>query len=374
MRTWIEIDRQKIRENYETFRNITRPETLLMAVVKSNAYGHNLTEFSLEMEKLGIDWLAVDSIIEAESLRSVGIKKPILVLGYTSSEKIDVALKNNISLTVSGVEALKKIDSLKSSSKKDLKIHLKIDTGMHRQGFFLEELYQIADILRKNSSWLKVEGVYTHLASAKNPQSTSLAELQIKKFRRAVDILRSLGFEGLIKHCMATSGTILFPRAHFDMVRVGIGMYGLWPSKEIQNMFSSKISLKPVLSFKTIIGQIKQIRKNSFVGYEFTEQVLRDTKIAIIPVGYWHGLPFALSNKGKVIIHNKKAKILGRISMDMICVDVTEIEEAQSGSIVTVIGKEEKEEITAKEIADYAQTTHYEIITRLNPRMQRRFF
>ncbi len=185
-----------------------------------------------------------------------------------------------------------------------------------------------------------------------------------------MNIVKKEGFNP-IRHASATSGTIIFPQARYDLVRIGIGLYGLWPSKEVQAVFGDKIKLKPVLSWKAVIGEIKKVAKGERIGYDFTETLSKPTTVAIIPIGYWHGFPRSLSGIGRVLIKGKPAKVLGRVSMDMISVDISGIKNINIGEEAIIIGKSGKNEITADEIAKYADTTNYEIITRLNPLIKR---
>lgn len=368
LRTWIEVNQQSLKNNYSVFRRLIGPECLLMSIVKSNAYGHNLIDFSLATEKLGIDWFGVDSIVEAENLRKTSVKKPILVLGYTLPGKIESAIKNNISLTISDFPALKNLKINKNSSK--LKIHIKIDTGMHRQGFFVSEIPSIIKIL-KSCPTIILEGVYTHFSSAKNPAFPSTTFNQIEEFKKAIDLFESAGFKGFIKHAAATAGTIIFRQSHFDLVRVGIGLYGLWPSKEVREAFKRKIKLEPVLSWKTIVGQIKNLPTGSKVGYDLTETLNRSSSVAILPIGYWHGFPRSLSSIGKVLIRSNEVRVIGRVSMDMISVDVTDVKNVKVGDEVILIGKSKKSEISVDDMAYLSDTINYEIVTRLNPLIKR---
>ncbi|PKL72134.1 alanine racemase [Candidatus Kuenenbacteria bacterium HGW-Kuenenbacteria-1] len=369
-RTWVEINQQALKNNYNTFRRLINSKCLLMAVVKSNAYGHDLIDFSRMVENFGVDWLGVDSIIEAKTLREAGLKKPILVLGYTLQNKIDMAIKNNISLTIADFQSLKNLKSINKNDKK-LKIHLKIDTGMHRQGFFVSEIPAIIKILKSKNFTITLEGIYTHFSSAKNPAFPFTTLCQIKEFKKTIKLFESAGFNTLIKHAAATSGTILFPQSHFDMVRIGIGFYGLWPSKETKEAFKRKNKLQPVLSWKTIISQIKKLPKGSSVGYDLTETLHRPSKIAILPIGYWHGFSRSFSSIGKVLINGNEAKIIGRVSMNMISIDVTNIKNVKIGDKVIIIGNSGKLEISADEMAHLSDTSNYEIVTRINPLIKR---
>jgi alanine racemase len=339
-----------------------------MGVVKSNAYGHNIIEFSKEIERLGVDWLGVDSIVEGLSLRQAKAKLPILVLGYTLPSRFEEARAKKISLTISSVEGLEEALRIKKGT--PLSIHIKVDSGMHRQGFQTEEMPLVLELLEKGKGKIVVEGIYTHFAEAKNPRFGSSTRGQIAIFRQWVDAFHEAGYKPIV-HAGATGGALLYPDAHFDMVRVGIGLYGLWPSEDARQHLEKKYTLKPVLSWHAVIGEVKRVRAGEKVGYDFTESLRNDSRIAIIPVGYWHGFPRMLSSKGRVLIHGKYANVLGRVSMDMIVVDVTNIPEAKVGGTATLIGKSGKEEIPARELATLSGTTHYEIVTRLNPLMER---
>ena len=215
-----------------------------------------------------------------------------------------------------------------------------------------------------------VEGLYTHFAEAKNPRSGDTTKRQIGEFVKWKEFFFEAGHDPIC-HAGATGGAMLYPSAHFDLVRIGIGSYGLYPSTEAEHYMSRTIKLTPVLSWKAIVGEVKQVKKGERVGYDLTEMLRRDSVLAVIPVGYWHGIPRLLSSKGRVLIGGKSAGIVGRVSMDMIVVDVTDIKHVAMGSEVVLIGKQGKETILASEIARYAATTHYEVLTRLNPLIRR---
>lgn len=367
VRTWVEIDRNAIKKNYHTFRGLISSETKLMAVVKSNAYGHGLVDFSKVVDKLGVDFFGVDSITEGAALRREGVEKPILVLGYTMPENFKAASDNKISITVSsfdGLSALKK-------NKYPLKVHVKIDSGMHRQGFYPSDAKKVLGALKKLPH-VTLEGVFTHFANAKDPSFPHDTDKQAAEFKKATDVFEKAGLR-FMKHASATAGTILFPQYHFGMVRVGIGFYGLWPAKEVQKAFGKKITLHPVLLWKTVVAETKIIPKGDGIGYNFTEIFKKDTKIAVCPIGYWHGFPRSLSSIGYVLVNKKRARVLGRVSMDMITIDVSAIKNVKTGDEVVLIGKSGKAQTTADEFADYAGTSCYEIVTRINPKIQRVF-
>jgi len=338
-----------------------------MAVAKSNAYGHGILDYPKYMEALGVDWIGVDSAVEGFKLRKIGVKIPILVLGYTLPANYKKSARENISLTISHKEHLSEI--LKLNTKDQSKIHIKIDTGMHRQGFLPHELPDVIRILKENK-FIKLEGIYTHFAQAKNPSDDFFTNQQINKFGQVIRVFKDAGFSPLT-HASATGATILYPKAKYDMARVGIGLMGHYPSQEISKEFGDSLDLHPSLSWKSIISEIKEIPKGEPVGYDLSETVTRTTTIGIVPIGYWHGYRRSLSSTGYVLINGQQAKVLGRVSMDMITVDLTDINRVKIGNEVVLIGKSGSEEITAEELATICGTTSYEILTQLNPLIKR---
>ncbi len=368
------MDTKALTHNYQILRGAIPAQCKLMSVAKSNAYGHSLLDFSREIEKLGADWIGVDSIIEAIALREAGIVAPIFVLGHTLPEMLPRAVDLDISITVSTFETLQAI--AQTDLNKKLKVHIKVDTGMHRQGFQEGEMAQVIDEIKKLASGgdasdkIVVEGLFTHFAAAKNPSFPQRTLAQIALFEKWVEAFKQAGFSPST-HACASSGTLIFPQAHFDMVRVGISMYGLYPSKETEAFSKDKIDLQPILSWRTIVGEIKSVPKGDRVGYDFTEEFQRDSRIAICPVGYWHGYPRKLSSIAHVLVGGKKARVIGRVSMDMITIDVTDAGDVAVGDVVTLIGIDGKETISAGYLADLADDSPYEIITRLNPLIKR---
>lgn len=367
-RTWVEISKGAVQKNIATFRKIIEPKVKLWAVVKSNAYGHGLVQLSHLADKSGADGFCVDSYVEAVRLRKEGIKKSILVLGPTLAELAEDAASKNITLSVSNFETLQSLAELKNPPE----FHIKLDTGMSRQGFFLEDIPRVLKFieLRSSNFGRHLTGVFTHFASAKDTNYPTYTDRQFEIFSKAVKLFEKAGYKNLIKHVSATGGTLISPKYHLDAVRIGIGLYGLWPAKELEIQLGHKTHLKPVLAWKTIISEVKNIPQGQFVGYDLVERVNRPTKIAVLPIGYWHGLPRALSSIGEVLVNGRRARILGRVSMDLTVVDVTGVK-CQVGDIATLIGQYGQDEIKAEEMARHSQTSHYEIVTRLNPLMER---
>ncbi len=375
LRTWIEVDKKSLAVNYKNLRSLLSPKTMFMAVVKSNAYGHSLLDFSQEIAGLGADWLGVDSILEAAALRKANVTKPILVLGYTLPEMLRTALEQDVSITVSTFETLKAISEMQigepsAATSKKLKIHVKVDTGMHRQGFQDGDIDKLITELGKLKDQIVVEGLFTHLAAAKNPSFPAQTKKQLENFSNWQAAFKKAGYKP-IEHAAASSGTIIFPQAHFDMVRVGAALYGLWPSVEVEAFANQNLELKPVLSWKTIIGETKLVKAGERVGYDFTEELEKDSVLAVCPIGYWHGFPRALSSIGQVLVGGKRSRVVGRVSMDMITIDVTGIPGVKVGDEVAIIGTDGSESVSASDLARLADTSSYEIITRINPLIKR---
>ncbi len=369
LRTWVELDRGAIAHNYKIFKSVIPKDCILMSVVKSNAYGHGLIHFAKEVVKAGVNFLGVDSFEEAQELRDAGVKVRIMVFGYVSPAYYKEAIKKNISITISNFPALEAINKIKLAGK--LKIHIKADTGLGRQGFMPKDMNKVIKIL-KTKEYLKhieIEGVYSHLAVGEDLGGRDYSMLQASKLNVWYENLKKNNFNPL-RHICASSSTMFFPELHFDMVRVGIGMYGLWSSRETKEAFEKKYKLKPVLSWKAIITEIKKINKGSKIGYDLTEELKRDSLIGIVPVGYWHGYPRLLSSKGVFNVKGKKVKLVGRVSMDMITIDLTDVK-AKVGDEVAIIGGDYGHYAEADQMAQDSDTINYEITTRINPIIKR---
>jgi alanine racemase len=363
VRTWIEIDRRAAAHNYRAFRSLIGPKVRLWAVVKSNAYGHGIFLFAKLMDKLGVDGFCVDSLIEGVKLRAEGIRKPVLVLGPTLPVSFPQAAREKLRITVSNFDGLRAL----LKQKKKPEFYLKLDTGMHRQGFLMKDDARVIAVLRKAAT-PAFRGLYTHFAAAADPRSASAKE-QFEEFMARARNFEEAGFRGLELHAAATGGALIDPRYHLSAVRVGKGLYGFFPSRELEA--AHKFKLRPVLTWKTYVAELKDLLPGDAVGYDLTETVTRPTRMAVLPIGYWQGLPRALSSKGEVLVRGARAKILGRVSMDLTVIDVTGIP-CKVGDPVTVIGKDKGAEMNAWELAGKAGTIHYELLTRLNPLIEKR--
>ncbi|HVT74943.1 MAG TPA: alanine racemase [Candidatus Paceibacterota bacterium] len=373
-RTWAEVDYSAIEKNAATMKALLGTRSL-MAVVKSNAYGHGMIPSARAALKGGAEWLAVDELSEALELRTARIKAPILVLGYTRPELYKIAAEKGVAITISSLESLQALTGAKLPKTKAnmLRIHIKFDTGLHRQGILETYVQQAARLLTVKGFPALVEGVYTHFAAMEDPMRREYSDAQARSFRGIVARLKEKGLNP-ITHASASSGILFSKDFHFDMGRAGIALYGLWPSAEIRKWAESVggeafvPKLIPALSWKTVVSEVKLIPKGAKVGYDLTFEAKRPSRIAVIPVGYWHGLPRSLSNKGQIMVRGARAAVIGRVSMDMTVLDVTDIPSVREGDEATLIGPG----ISAESVADMAGSINYEIVTRINPLIPRR--
>ncbi len=357
-KTWVEISKKALRNNAEVARRLLMPDTKLLAVVKANAYGHGLVETSNLFSNL-TDWFGVDNIDEAVLLRKTGIKMPVLVMGHTSADRFPEAVKHGIRLTI--------YNSLPSDISPSLTLHLKVDTGMSRQGVTVLDLPNFLKLLPKNAN---IEGVFTHFADADNLKDGSYTGLQLANFKYALEILEKHHIKPKIIHTSATTGLLTMPETQFNMVRLGIALYGLWPSAEFEKKFK-KLNLQPALTWKTRVAQIKNIKKGVSVGYGITEKVKRDSIIGVLPVGYYDGYDRFLSSIGEVLVGGKRCKILGRVSMNLMVADISNVKNPKLWDEVILIGEQDNEHITAEELAEKIGTISYEVVSRINPLLPR---
>jgi len=371
---WIEIDSSALTHNIHQFRRLIGKDRILLATVKANAYGHGILEVAKIVLQKGADWLGVHSLDEGILLRQKGVNCPVLVLGYVSSDELERAIKHDLRLTVYNPETIKRLGVLAAHSRRKIRLHVKVETGTHRQGIREEDLLSFVEKIQEHPG-LILEGLSSHFANIEDTTDHSYARYQLDNFKKICEKLEENGIEIPIKHIACTAATILFPETYFDMVRIGIGMYGLWPSKEtnlsciLQNR--KPIQLKPVLAWKTRIAQIKKIPKGAYVGYGCTFRATRETTLAVLPVGYYDGYSRDFSSVSYVLIKGQRAPVCGRVAMDFIMTDVTDIPNVKVENEVVLLGQARGDSITADDLAALAVTINYEIVTRINPRIPR---
>jgi len=364
--TRVEVDLKILTENFRTVKSHVN-NSKVMPILKANAYGHGLARVAQLYESLKADYLGVAVVEEGILLREMGIKTPILVLGGVWGNQIPLFLKNDLTITASSIDKLKQIDETAKQMKVKAKVHLKIDTGMERIGVhyynaekFLELAYTFKNIV--------VEGIYSHFA---NSESDDLAytKLQFERFNEVLEFYNRRSIKPPLRH-ISNSGAILqMPEASLDMVRPGIMLFGVYPSKQIKK----SLQVKPALTWKSLIVYFKVIKAGNPVGYGSTWKSDHNIRAVTVPVGYGDGYLRSMSHKAKILLNGKLYPVVGTISMDQIVVNI-ENDSAYNGDEVMLLGSDGKNFISCEDLADWAGTVPYEILTNINTRVPRIYF
>lgn len=367
---WIELSEKAYSHNLHLVRKLIGNKVTLSVVVKANAYGHGWLHIANMAVKNGVNSFCVHSLEEALELRKAGFYQDVLIMGYIPLILLKEAVKQNLQIVIYNKESLSELIDVTQNLKQAARIHLKLETGFHRQGINEEDMHWFIDKLQRNQA-IKIEAVYTHFANIDDANNHDYASYQLNRFKKMLNILTTAGFTNLKIHTACSAAIMLYPETHFDMVRLGISQYGLWSSKEtfsaykLQNIQGGDL-IHPVLTWKTRVCQIKRVPAEHYIGYGCTYKTTRDTRIAILPIGYADGYDRGLSNSGYVLIRGKRAPILGRVCMNITIVDVTEITNVQLEDEVVLLGEQLDESISADTLADLIGTINYEIVTRIN--------
>ncbi len=367
-RVYAKIDLDAIAYNMEQMKQNIRPETKVMAVIKADGYGHGAVQIAEMMERWNYIWgFAVATLDEAVVLRTEGIQKPILVLGCVFPDQYMEMLKHEIRMNIYTEEMAESISRMAAREGKTAYMHIKLDTGMSRLGFGINE--QSAETIKRISKMpnVNMEGIFTHFTKA-DEKDKSFTKKQIQEFVWMTERLKEKNVRFTYEHCSNSAGIIDVPEANFDIVRVGISTYGLYPSEEVDK---TNVKLKPALALKSHVAFVKEIERGTPVSYGGTFVAKEKMKIATIPVGYADGYPRSLSNKGYVLIRGKKAPILGRVCMDQFMVDVTQIEGVSFGDKVTMIGKDGNEILPVEVLSELSGRFNYEFVCDLGKRIPR---
>lgn len=362
-----EIDLDAIAYNVRQIRKITDSKSQIMTIVKADAYGHGAVEIAKVALYNGSSALGVAIVDEGVQIRKNNISVPILILGYTPESKLEEVVKYDLIQTVFTYEMADAVSRAATKLQKTAQIHIKLDTGMGRIGFFPDSK-SVDTILEINKlKNIKINGIFTHFA-ASDEQDKSFTYSQAKLFQDFCNELESKGLYIPIKHVSNSGAIIDLPQFSFNMVRAGIIVYGMYPSNNVDN---TKLDLKPAMSLKTQISYIKDVPKDFCISYGRTFTTKKTSKIATIPVGYADGYSRLLSNKGRVLVNNQFANIVGRICMDQFMIDVSDIENVNIGNTVTLIGKQNDKSVTAEELASIIGTINYEIVCMISKRIPR---
>ncbi|MCI8901062.1 MAG: alanine racemase [Lachnospiraceae bacterium] len=370
-RAWAEIDLDALQFNVASIRKCIDQGTKIIAVIKTDGYGHGASQIAQLLEDERQVWgYAVATAEEAFSLRADGIQKPILILGYTFPYSYGQMISGQVRATVFTCEAAEALSDIAVASGQICRIHIKIDTGMTRIGIHPDD--EGVALIRRIAGLpgLEIEGIFTHFATADEADRTKTYH-QMTLFREYVDrIERDLGIRIPMRHCSNSAGIVEIPEANMDAVRAGIILYGLWPSDEVQT--DGKIQLRPMLSLKSRVVYVKTVPEGQEISYGGTFTTTRDTRVATVCIGYGDGYPRSLSNLGDVIIKGQRVPILGRVCMDQFMIDVTDVRvPVRVGDQVTLIGREGDACITMEELGALSGRFNYELACDIGKRIPR---
>ncbi len=366
--TWAEVSLTALTENYRTLKSCLTPAgTPLMAVVKANAYGHGAAECARALAKAGVDWFGVALVEEGVELRQTGIAQPVFCLGGFWRTQGELILEHNLTPALFRMDLAEELDTRAKEAGRIVNFHLKVDTGMGRLGVQLGDVAEFARALQR-FEYLRLDGVMTHFADA-DGLTPDYTDAQIRRFEEAVAILRELGFAPTWFHLANSAGLHAFPQAHGNLARAGAAMYGL--VRDVLSPRLEPLPLEPVLSLKSRIVLLKNVPAGASLGYGCTFTTARESRIATLPIGYADGFHRAHSNNGRVILRGRFAPVVGRVSMDLTILDVTDVPGVELGDEVVLLGKQQDLRISAEDLAAEIGTISYEILTSISARVPR---
>jgi len=372
--SWLEVSGARLAHNLALFRRTLGPSTGIAAVVKANAYGHGVAQVVPVLEALGVEMYAVHSLPEALEVRQAGGSRPILIMGYLTPQQVASLQDPGMHVLVSSPAVLEALAKRGAELGVAWPVHLKVDTGTHRQGVVVEE---VEDLARKAKTLgLSVVGIATHFANIEDTTDHSYAFAQLSRFRRALASCERVCGTLAYVHCACSAAALLFRETDFTMVRLGISLYGHWPSRETYLSWllahgRDGLRLAPVLAWRAVVGQVKPVGAREPIGYGLSYRTTRPTLLGVLPVGYAEGYPRALSNRGAVLVRGERAPVLGRVCMNITMVDLTDVPGAAEGDVATLLGCDGEETVSAETLAELAGTIAYEILARLSPRLPR---
>ena len=368
-RSWVEINLTYLEENYHALKVLLPKGCHYMGIVKADAYGHGAVPVARRLEALGADYLAVACLDEAEELRAAGISLPVLILGYTPPEYTKRLIDGRVTQLLYDAAMAQEMAERAVQAGGRLTCHVAVDTGMSRLGFSSHpgDLEQSADAVAALSRLpgLYLEGICTHFANADGDEAYS--RLQIDRFGNMLHAVEARGVTFAFRHCTASAATLKYGCAHFDMVRPGILLYGHHPDPSTEGL----VQVKPVMEWKARVASVKRLPKGACVSYGCTYTLERDSTLAVVTAGYADGVARQRSNQMEVLLHGKRVRQVGRVCMDMLMVDVTELPNVRPGDEVTLFGRDGEAYLPVEEIAQACGTIPYEILCDLSPRVKR---
>ena len=372
--TTVEISRRALIRNFQAFKQLA-PNSLVAPVVKANAYGHGLIAATRVFSEAGADWLCVNTLSEAVSIRDSGIFKPIYILGYVpEDEHLEASDIPELRLVVYDEEIIRSLNASALRRHVIMPLHIKVETGNNRQGVCVDEAVRLARLIA-NLPGVELEGLSSHYADIEDTTDHAYAKSQLARFQDGIAMCSAVAGRPPVCNFSNSAATLLWEESYFDLIRVGISMYGMWPSRETlissDRLGRSRPTLIPALTWKTRIVQVKDLPAGVDVGYGRTWRTSRPTRLAVLPVGYYDGYSRMLSNLGYTLIHGERAPVRGRVCMNMTMVDVTDIPQATRDSEVILLGGPPEAAISAEQMADWSHSINYEVTTRINDQIPR---
>ena len=368
----IELSQAALKQNVNFIRKKIGPDAIFSSVVKADAFGHGIGTFVPMAEKAGIRHFSVASSYEAWEVSEARTKEStIMIMGILYDDDMEWVIKNEIEFFVFDLPRLKKAKATAESLDKKAIIHLEVETGGNRTGLEESKLDEALEYIKQHSEWIRFEGFCTHYAGIESLSNQFRTKKQLDKFEKLYERTTQSGIEPNLKHTACSAAALAFPETVMDLVRIGTAHYGMWPSPDIYNLHLQQTGknrdapLKRVLTWKTDVMHIKEIKKDEFVGYGTSYQAPRDMKIAVLPLGYSNGYPRTLSNRGEVIIRGKKAPVVGLINMNVFMVDVSHIENVEVGDEVVLIGRQKNHVISIRSFSEFTNAINNELVSRL---------
>ncbi len=373
-RTWAEIDLSAIERNYQAIRGTLSDGCRMMAVVKADAYGHGDSYVAQLLQQAGADWFGVSNLEEAVRLRDAGITRPILILSYTPPEEAGKLAAYAITQTVIGEEYARQLNAAAMAAGVTLSVHIKVDTGMARVGFFCrrDTMDTVCDEIARTCALqnLIADGIFTHFACADEEDGEAFTRTQYDLFMQTVNALERRGITFSLKHCCNSAATVRFPDMQLDMVRPGVILYGIYPS----TWMKSTVSLTPAMSLRSVLSQVKTVPRGTAVSYGQTHTLAQDGVVATVPIGYADGYPRLLSDRARMLIDGYSVPLIGRVCMDQCLLDVSAVAAAKAGKTVTVFGRDGEAVLPVEELAVLCETIPYEMICLIGKRVPRIFY
>jgi len=373
-KTWVEIDSGSYQNNINAIRSLLEPEVTFCSVIKANAYGHGLEQVAKIALQNNVNNFAVDSIDEAEMLRSVAPDAVIFILGFTVESRLVDVVRLDCVQTVYDEQIIRSLGQEAIAQQKQAFVNVKCETGTQRQGILERDFKHLLASIEKERGSVQLISLASHLSSSEEVAKPEITQQQNTEFNKFVSDCKQFGLNPKFTHISCSASTLLYPETHHSLVRVGLSQYGMWPSDGVKSQKSNKqpsFKLRSIISWKTRIAQIKDIASGTAVGYDQNFTSDRPMRIAILPVGYYDGLVRTLSNKAHVIVKGQKCRILGNICMNMCIVDISTLPQVKPGDTVTLLGRDGMHEITAEDHARWSDTINYEVTTRINPLLPR---